>query len=272
MNQHPARRIARPAPSLAARLARLPVILAILAGCTQGPASEQPAKGTQATEKAAASPKQPAQLLAANEVAPAKKPAAPAKPDSPARPASPNPIEDPPVIGTPQEVFNFPRPPLQMPKVLLTEAERTASPLGVGDTLPPIELTDLQGAKKQLSSLFGKKLTVLVFWNSRNPYAVEELGDLGPAIVDRFGPFGVNVVGINEREPSDVAGRTLNAAKATFPNLLDTDGQAFAKLATGELPRTYLLDASGKILWFDLEYSRSTRRDLKHAIQYTLLR
>jgi hypothetical protein len=36
------------------------------------------------------------------------------------------------------------------------------------------------------------------------------------------------------------------------------------------LPRTYLLDSSGKILWFDLEYSRSTRRELNQAIRYVL--
>jgi hypothetical protein len=32
------------------------------------------------------------------------------------------------------------------------------------------------------------------------------------------------------------------------------------------MPRTYLLDPTGKILWFDVEYSRSTRRDLSEAL------
>jgi hypothetical protein len=31
-----------------------------------------------------------------------------------------------------------------------------------------------------------------------------------------------------------------------------------------------LIDAAGKILWFDIEYSRTTRRDLVGAIQATL--
>jgi peroxiredoxin len=158
-----------------------------------------------------------------------------------------------------------------MPKVLLTEAEQTSSLVNVGDAMPAIELPDLQGVKTPLSSLFGKKLTIVVFWNSRNPYAVEELGDLGPMIASRFGSFGVNIVGINERDPEAAARNAIATSGAKFPNLLDTDGKAFEKLATGELPRTYLLDAGGKILWFDLEYSRSTRRDLKHAIQYALL-
>ncbi len=36
------------------------------------------------------------------------------------------------------------------------------------------------------------------------------------------------------------------------------------------MPRTYLVDSQGKILWFDMEYSRSTRRDLRDAIRVVL--
>jgi peroxiredoxin len=212
-----------------------------------------------------------AEMPQAEEALSASTTVAPAEPTPPAEPVATSPIEDPPVIGTPQEAFNFPRPPLEMPKVLLTEAEQASSLVKVGDTMPPVELPDMQSAKKTLSSLYGKKLTVVVFWNSRNPYAVEELGDLGPMIAARFGPFGVNVVGINEGDLEAAARNAITSSGARFPNLFDTDGKAFDKVATGELPRTYLLDAAGKILWFDLEYSRSTRRDLKHAVQFSLL-
>ena len=36
-----------------------------------------------------------------------------------------------------------------------------------------------------------------------------------------------------------------------FPNLLDADGKAFAQVGSEKLPRTFVLDPSGKILWFD---------------------
>jgi hypothetical protein len=41
-------------------------------------------------------------------------------------------------------------------------------------------------------------------------------------------------------------------------------------VASEKLPRTYLLDASGKILWFDIEYSRTTRQQLLSAIRFSL--
>ena len=34
--------------------------------------------------------------------------------------------------------------------------------------------------------------------------------------------------------------------------------------------RTYLLDAQGKILWLDMEYSRATRYDLRNALHFYL--
>jgi hypothetical protein len=54
--------------------------------------------------------------------------------------------------------------------------------------------------------------------------------------------------------------------------LSDKDGAAHKQVATSKLPRSYLLDPSGKILWFDLEYSPTTRRDLAQAIRFTLER
>ena len=55
-----------------------------------------------------------------------------------------------------------------------------------------------------------------------------------------------------------------------LPVLLDSDGKYFDKLASAKVLRTYLLDSAGKILWFDVEYSRSTRRDLLAAIEVAL--
>ena len=63
---------------------------------------------------------------------------------------------------------------------------------------------------------------------------------------------------------------TVEKLDARFPNLLDDKGVALGAVATRKLPRTYLLDASGKILWFDIEYSNTTRRELREAIQFVL--
>jgi hypothetical protein len=58
-----------------------------------------------------------------------------------------------------------------------------------------------------------------------------------------------------------------------YPVVLDSDGTALALVAADKprlMPRTFLLDKTGKILWFDIEYSRTTRRDLHQALRFLL--
>ncbi|MFH1924704.1 MAG: hypothetical protein ABIP48_33040, partial [Planctomycetota bacterium] len=64
--------------------------------------------------------------------------------------------------------------------------------------------------------------------------------------------------------------KSVEEAGAGFTNLLDPDGALFARVATEKLPRVYLLDADGKVLWFDLEFSRTTRDNLVQALQVAL--
>jgi len=160
--------------------------------------------------------------------------------------------------------------PPAMPRVVLTAGHATLCRVGVGDSLPAIELEDLDGRPHKLSDLLGEKLTVICFWSSRQVLAGEELADLGPDVVAHFADRGVAVVGIAEEPTAAAARQSVTDAAASFPMLLDPTGEALGKVGTGKLPRTYLVDRQGKILWFDIEYSRATRRELSQAIRAAL--
>jgi thiol-disulfide isomerase/thioredoxin len=141
--------------------------------------------------------------------------------------------------------------------------------------MPEAELPDLQGNMQALRGLYGPKLTVVCFWAGGNSKyselsAVELLADLEKDLFEPYVAKGVQVVGINVGGNPQAAGSLLSQAGTRFPNLLDPQGVFFAKVATEKIPRIYLLDAIGKIIWFDVEYSRSTRRDLLQAIRVVL--
>jgi peroxiredoxin len=157
-----------------------------------------------------------------------------------------------------------------MPQVVLTEDHAKTCLVRVGDAFPKLELPNLQGQPQEFGNLVGDKLTIVVFWNAMLPTAIEELSDLQSRFLAEFGGSGVAVVGVNVQDDPKLAAELAAQTGARFPQLSDRDGTAFARLATRKLPRTYLIDASGKILWFDLEYSRTTRQQLLSALRFAL--
>jgi peroxiredoxin len=167
-----------------------------------------------------------------------------------------------------------PAPPT-MPEVRLLEAERDTCLLWVDDPMPEAKLPDTEGNEQSLYALAGEKLTVVFFWTSGSSElaalgAQAALEDLQKDVVEPLQDKGVGVIGINEGDTAEVVGQLTGEAKVTFPNLLDSDGGFFTQVATEKLPRLYLLDADKKILWFDLEFSRTTRDKLKQAFQVAL--
>jgi peroxiredoxin len=159
---------------------------------------------------------------------------------------------------------------LTMPRVSLTKAHAETCRVQVGDDFPDLSLVALNGHEQSLARLMGKTFTVVLFWNGSKPTALEELRDLGPDVLDRFSGNGVAVIGINTGDEPQLASELVKQAGARFPQLCDPQGEAFKQVATTKVPRTFLVDPSGKILWFDLEYSSTTRRELVQAIRYLL--
>jgi peroxiredoxin len=158
--------------------------------------------------------------------------------------------------------------PTSMPHVLMSKADEAACKVKVGDAMPAIELPKLGGSDKaKLADLLGKKATVVVFWKGDRRMSQQQLADVGADVVKPFGKQGIAVVGVAVDESAEDAEATFKKSGATFPNLHDADGKAFALVGSGRFPRTYVLDSSGKIVWFDIEYSLATRRELHQALR-----
>ncbi len=160
--------------------------------------------------------------------------------------------------------------PATVPPVLLSSEHAALSRVKVGDAMPEIELPKIQGGIAKLSALYGKAATVVVFWKGDRQMALDELADLGPDVVQNFGSRGVDVIGVAVAEPAAEARSVIQTTKADFSQLLDADGKAFDKVGSQKFPWTLVLDANGKIVWFDLEYSLATRRELQQALLATV--
>jgi peroxiredoxin len=163
-----------------------------------------------------------------------------------------------------------PVPPPSIPKVFLTEEQRKNSLVGVGDVLPDATLPDLSGKALSIRGQLGKPLTVLVVFHAGGMVgsmrSKELLQDLDRDVITAHGKKGVAVIAVDVRDPPEKVKGLVQEAQVGYPVLLDADGSYFAKLATGGFPRIYALDPGGKVLWFDMEYSATTRQSLKQTI------
>jgi peroxiredoxin len=141
--------------------------------------------------------------------------------------------------------------------------------------MPEADLTDLGGQEQPLAEGYGEKLTVVFFWTRGDTEfsamaASQALEDLQLDVFEPYSEKGVQVVAVNEGDTVEDVKATVEEAGAKFTLLVDPEGALMAKVATEKLPRPYLLDAEGKILWFDLEFSRTTRDSLLQAIEVAL--
>ena len=259
--------------------ARTMLALAVLVffGCAQQPTAKSPPASDDAAETAA-SVEEEDEIRAAPLEEPVESVAAALVPESAEDEPQPAPLLDDSEEANARQPDGGPQPrtafyradaatPAAIPKVTLSEAHEALCRVKVGDTMPAIELEQIGGERRRLADLAGEKATVVVFWKSDRHMARQELIDLGPDVLEPYGDAGVSVVGIAVRESLDGAENALQSAEATFPNLLDSNGDAFGQVGSEKLPRTYLLDPQGKILWFDIEYSLATRHELHQALR-----
>jgi peroxiredoxin len=157
-----------------------------------------------------------------------------------------------------------------VPVVALSDQHAGTCLIKVGDTMPGAILPDINGDNQDLSKLLGERLTIVLFWAPENRSSVDELGELAAKVASPLHARGVRVVGVCEQGTAETAKGIAEAAGASFPILLDNDGALMSHVATSKLPRTYLLDPSGKILWFDIEYSLAMWQDLRSSLRALL--
>ena len=157
-------------------------------------------------------------------------------------------------------------PPPAIPLVLLSEGHKRLCKVDVGDSFPQLSLPRLGGPTTALASLRGKQATVVLFWHPDRWMARMALVDMQRDVASKFPAEKVAVVGIAVRQAAGPVQTSLNEVQATFPQLLDTSGTAFAAVGSAALPRIYVLNTAGKIVWFDIEYSEGTRRELQQAL------
>ena len=106
----------------------------------------------------------------------------------------------------------------------------------------------------------------MLIWQPDRWMARTALVDLQRDVLSKYNTAQVAVVGVAVHQSADQLRETLQATGASFPHLHDSDGEILVAVGSTALPRIYVLDPSGEIVWFDIEYSESSRRELDQTL------
>jgi len=165
------------------------------------------------------------------------------------------------------------RPAPKMPKVDLSQESVSTCKVLVGDPMPLTPLLDLAGNSVTLKDHLGAKCSVVFFWNGRSKRSLEQLAFIRQDLGKPEETGGIAIIGINTGDTAEAASKQIDKhvdEGDKLVNMLDPDGAFFAAVATEKLPRTYVLDAKGRIRWLDVEYTARTQRCLTEAVRTML--
>jgi hypothetical protein len=153
-----------------------------------------------------------------------------------------------------------------VPPVLLTADHAALCKVQVGDVFPGFELPQIGSGPTKISTFAGAKATVILFWTPTHWMSRAALTDIAKDVAAKARDSTIGVIGVAESPTADAAQEAMTQAGAKFAQLLDAKGAGLAQVGADALPRVYVLDASQKIAWFDIEYSEATRRELQQTL------
>ena len=140
----------------------------------------------------------------------------------------------------------------------------------VGDTMPSFTIVSDYGSKLQPASLKGKVILVN-FFATWSPPCLKELAAVQQTLWPKYKynkDFVLLVIG---REHTDVELQKYNEKKGfTFPLYPDKNRAIYGAFAKNLIPRSYLVDKTGKVVYATKGYSDEEFAELMKRIEAAL--
>lgn len=137
-----------------------------------------------------------------------------------------------------------------------------------GDMAPDFTVEMLDGSSVTLSKLQGKP-TLLIFWATWCPPCREELSHLQEGVIDLFGDK-INVLPISRGEKREVVEGFLDKMGYTFAVGLDGDQSIYRKYATNYIPRCWVIDSKGEVVYAGVGYDEAIAAEVQKALNKAL--
>ena len=155
--------------------------------------------------------------------------------------------------------------------VRVSKPEEYVSYTKVGQSVPAFSVTDLEG--KEFSTVGAKgKVVLLNLWATWCPPCVIEMPRLEKEIWKKYqGPdFEIIAIAREQTDKEIAEYRTKN--KYTFPMAPDPKRAVYGKFANAGIPRNYVINRDGKILYQSFGYAPEDFQKMKSILEKELKR
>ena len=138
-----------------------------------------------------------------------------------------------------------------------------------GDKAPDFTVEMLDGSKIKLSSLRGK-VVLINFWATWCPPCRQEMAHLQKGVIDHFAGKDLVVIPISRGETRATVESFIQKMGYTFPVGLDHDKSIYLKYATNYVPRSFVIDREGKVVYVAVGYDEVVAEEINAAINASL--
>lgn len=139
----------------------------------------------------------------------------------------------------------------------------------VGQVAPDFSVEMLDGRTIKLSELRGK-VVMLCFWATWCPPCRQEMAHLQEGVIDHFAGKDLVVLPISRGEQRDVVEKFIADNGYTFGVGLDPERVIYDLYASNFVPRTFIINKRGKVVYRVAGYDEETAKAVNAAIAKAL--
>ncbi|MCT4603851.1 MAG: TlpA family protein disulfide reductase [Marinifilum sp.] len=151
----------------------------------------------------------------------------------------------------------------------LTASDYQGSLLKKGDKVPEFTVTTLDGKEIASSELKGKVVLINFFATWCGP-CMKELPEVQKHLWPKFKDKNFVMISIGRQHTKDELIKWNKKKGFTFPIAPDPKREIYSKFASQYIPRNFIVDKSGKIIWQGVGFEQKELDEMIKTIQENL--
>jgi len=153
--------------------------------------------------------------------------------------------------------------------VLRAQQKDEGNVVKVGDMVPDFKVQMFDGKEVDIVNLRGK-VVLVNFWATWCPSCIQELAVVQKEIIDKFKDKEFIFLPISREDPYEKIAAFRKDREHNFPMGMDPNRKIYSKFATVTIPRNYVINKDGKIVYMEKGYTKELLNEMVREIEKLL--